>query len=86
MVTENYDSYLDPANWPNDAEPLRLAATYGWNDASSVAPLWHPGVPDPQTDENPDDLSDRRGFQNLEHETGLEPATPTLAKRRKAQK
>ena len=38
----------------------------------------------PLVDEAPDnesaaDLTDRRRYGNLEHETGLEPATPTLA-------
>ena len=31
------------------------------------------------TNENAPDLSGRGRFENLEHETGLEPATPTLA-------
>ena len=31
------------------------------------------------SNENAPDLTGRGRFQNLEHETGLEPATPTLA-------
>jgi hypothetical protein len=38
------------------------------------------------TNENAPDLTSRGRFGNLEHETGLEPATPTLAKRRIRQK
>ena len=41
MVVEVYDSFLDPANWPDDLERRRLAAFYGWRDA---APLQHPNV------------------------------------------
>ncbi len=35
--------------------------------------------------ESPGELNTRRGFPNLEHETGLEPATPTLARGEEAE-
>ena len=30
MVIEKYDSFIDPANWPDDKEIARLKSTYGW--------------------------------------------------------
>ena len=36
--------------------------------------------------ENAPDLTGRGRFEKMEHETGLEPATPTLAKRRGGKK
>ena len=36
---------------------------------------------DPNHNENAPGLSDRGRFESLEHETELEPATPTLARR-----
>ena len=42
-------------------------------------PYTAPAPDEDSTDENAPDLSDRGRFGNLEHETGLEPATPTLA-------
>jgi hypothetical protein len=30
MVMEVYDSFLDPAEWPSDAEREQLAKIYGW--------------------------------------------------------
>jgi hypothetical protein len=41
-----------------------------------------PAAEEDPTNENAPDLSGRGRFENLEHETGLEPATPTLAKRK----
>jgi hypothetical protein len=41
---------------------------------------------DDDRNENAPDLTNRGRFDFLEHETGLEPATPTLAKRRARQK
>ncbi len=38
--------------------------------------------PEP-TNENAPGLTDRGRFEKMEHETGLEPATPTLAKGRR---
>ncbi len=33
MVLEVYDSFLDPANWPDEAERAKLAILYGWERA-----------------------------------------------------
>ena len=41
MVVAVYDSFLDPANWPDDLERRRLAALYGWRN---VAPRQDPPV------------------------------------------
>jgi len=30
MVTDQYDSFMDPANWPDHREIETLRATYGW--------------------------------------------------------
>ena len=38
-----------------------------------------PGSTEAATTKNPAELTLRRDSENLEHETGLEPATPTLA-------
>ncbi len=42
MVTEVYDSFLDPANWPGEAEQARLIEIYGWQDVERRAPQVHP--------------------------------------------
>ena len=44
-------------------------------------PYTAPAADEDVANENAPDLSDRGRFGNLEHETGLEPATPTLARR-----
>jgi len=31
MVIENYDSFIDPTNWPDDEERDRLAQIFGWD-------------------------------------------------------
>ncbi len=36
MVTEQYDSFLDPANWPSADEIARLRAFYGWTEGQSL--------------------------------------------------
>ena len=36
MVIENYDSFIDPADWPDAAERGRLAHIFGW-DGDQVA-------------------------------------------------
>jgi len=41
MVVEVYDSFLDPANWPDELERARLVRLYGWPD---LAPPQHPLV------------------------------------------
>ncbi len=30
MVTDNYDSWMDPSRWPDEEELDRLRAVYGW--------------------------------------------------------
>jgi hypothetical protein len=42
-------------------------------------PYTAPAADADTTNENAPDASGRGRFENLEHETGLEPATPTLA-------
>ena len=42
MVTEVYDSFLDPASWPGEAEQARLIEIYGWADVERRAPQAHP--------------------------------------------
>jgi hypothetical protein len=32
MVTDQYDSFLDPAHWPDSEERAALAGIYGWTD------------------------------------------------------
>ena len=36
MVTEQYDSFLDPANWPSAEEIERLRTFYGWTVGESL--------------------------------------------------
>lgn len=36
MVTENYDSFMDPASWPGPAEIARLRVLYGWRDEAAM--------------------------------------------------
>jgi hypothetical protein len=44
-VVSNYDSFLDPKNWPDVEETRQLRRIYGW-EARRMAPLWHPpGAP-----------------------------------------
>jgi len=31
MITDNYDSWMDPARWPDEEELKRLRAIYGWH-------------------------------------------------------
>ncbi len=31
MVIENYDSFIDPTNWPDNEERDRLAHIFGWD-------------------------------------------------------
>ena len=38
MVTEQYDSFIDPANWPDAAELERLRAVYGWASNAVCVP------------------------------------------------
>ncbi|MEE9279160.1 MAG: tyrosine-type recombinase/integrase [Myxococcota bacterium] len=49
MVTEQYDSFVDPAKWPDDDERSRLATVYGWPELvhpkSSEVPYGSPRVP-----------------------------------------
>ncbi len=46
MVIENYDSFIDPINWPDDEERNRLSHIFGWDgdqitgdDAARATPL-----------------------------------------------
>ena len=52
-----------------------------YHAASSTAPRPYtaPGSDDLPEEESPDPLTADRGSSNLEHETGFEPATLTLA-------
>ena len=50
MVVEVYDSFLDPANWPDEFERARLVRIYGWPD---LAPPQHPWVQAAQRQETP---------------------------------
>ena len=38
MVTEQYDSFIDPAKWPDDEERTRLAKLYGWSHPRQLEP------------------------------------------------
>jgi hypothetical protein len=42
VVVENYDSFLDPRNWPDGDEVTRLRAVYGGEERQPQAPLWYP--------------------------------------------
>ena len=69
----------------NQTQPVRLRCHF------SAPPASHHGQIAPShsldlDDENAPDLPGRGRSRILEHETGLEPATPTLAKRKKASK
>ena len=35
MVTDNYDAFMDPANWPDEAERARLRSLYGWGSTAA---------------------------------------------------
>lgn len=37
MIIDVYDSFLDPAAWPDSAELARLASVYGWGESSEGA-------------------------------------------------
>ncbi len=56
-------------------------ADFGGKDGPR-RPYTAPNFIDESTNENAPDLTGRGRFGKMEHETGLEPATPTLAKRR----
>jgi integrase len=46
MVTEVYDSFLDPVNWPHEEERARLAELFGWSeDSATRAPHGLPEAP-----------------------------------------
>ena len=85
IVTEQYDSFLDPASWPSGEEVERLRAFYGWTAGQSLP---RPSLESPRDTRMqktpPSQHCD--GARVVEHETGLEPATPTLAKRRGTKK
>jgi hypothetical protein len=49
------------------------------SDDSPKRPYTAPDILDDAEDKSAPDLTDRGRFGKLEHETGLEPATPTLA-------
>jgi hypothetical protein len=66
---------------PNEEMDLSFADFT--SDDSPERPYTAPDILDDAVNENAPGPSDRGRFGNLEHETGLEPATPTLAKRRK---
>jgi integrase len=34
MILEQYDTFIDPANWPDEGELTRLRAIYGWSPPS----------------------------------------------------
>jgi hypothetical protein len=34
MILEQYDTFIDPANWPDEAEITRLRVVYGWDAPS----------------------------------------------------
>ena len=34
MILEQYDTFIDPANWPDEGELTRLRAIYGWDSPS----------------------------------------------------
>ena len=48
MITEVYDSFIDPARWPDEEERRTVAELYGWGVSSEdgveiwSAPRVHP--------------------------------------------
>ena len=56
------------------------------NGTDSAEPAFYVNAYQDTANENAPGLTDRGRFSNLEHETGLEPATPTLAKGRRRSK
>ena len=61
MVMETYDSFIDPANWP-EAEIARLKETYGW--ATGAVSVPEPSLNITRQDgvvKSPAGLSARRG-------------------------
>ncbi len=48
MVTDQYDSFIDPSKWPDDEERCQLASIYGWpkpTHQESEVPYGSPRVP-----------------------------------------
>ena len=41
MVTDNYDSWMDPSRWPDERELNRLRTIYGWAKPRAEAPEAH---------------------------------------------
>ena len=82
MVNDVYDSFIDPASWPEEEERQRLATIFGFEGTARTEVSWaRTGTQAPlgPRKKKPAELSCRRGERNLEHETGFEPATSTLA-------
>ena len=49
MITEVYDSFIDPARWPDEEERLALAELYGWAlTSANGAETWCPPRVHPQ--------------------------------------
>ncbi len=43
MITEVYDSFIDPARWPDEEERRALAEVYGWGVTSADGvEIWCP--------------------------------------------
>jgi hypothetical protein len=46
MMTDVYDSFIDPARWPDAVEIARLRAIYGWaEEGAQRAPHGLPEAP-----------------------------------------
>ncbi len=41
MVTDQYDSFLDPAHWPDSKERSALAGIFGWTDVENTHAIQH---------------------------------------------
>ncbi len=40
MISEQYDSFIDPGRWPDAEEIRRVAAVYGWRVRDAEGAMW----------------------------------------------
>jgi hypothetical protein len=72
MVLETYDSFIDPASWPDAEEREHLAQIFGWDGDEIVGSNSHATQsPLRLWSAKPLRVIPRRGSRMLEHETGL---------------